>query len=63
MYEAQRHNERHGIVDGWVPGPKWFKGFMNRNKDLSLRIPQYMSPKKFSLTEDRIREWFTKVII
>lgn len=59
--EARKYNEENQIMNGWTPGTKWYYGFMNRHKSLSLRTPQYMPIKKFNVKEEQIREWFTKV--
>lgn len=58
--EANSYNEHHGIVDGWTPGPKWYYGFIKRNNEISLRTPQYMPAKKRKITEEQLREWFSK---
>lgn len=59
--EARKYNEEKQIMNGWTPGIKWYYGFMNRHKSLSLRTPQYIPVKKFNVKEEQIREWFTKV--
>lgn len=59
--EASKYNEEREIVDGWVPGKKWYYGFLKRHNDISLRTPQYLPVKKTSTTEEQLRNWYSNV--
>lgn len=59
--EASKYNEEKHVVDGWIPGFKWYTGFMNRHADLSLRSPQTISRRKTEITEAVLRKWFVSV--
>lgn len=61
MAEAKKFNDNYNISNGWIPVSKWYYGFLERHKDLSLRTPQYMPARKCTTTEAQLREWFSKV--
>ena len=43
------------------PGPRWFRSFMKRHQEISVRTPERVSKARAGVTEDAIRKWFTKL--
>ena len=43
------------------PGRHWFQGFMQRNPQLSVRIPERVSKARAAVTEESIRRWFNEL--
>lgn len=44
-----------------IPGHKWFTGFLKRHPLISNRVPQSLTPSRASVTEQNIRDWFSRV--
>ncbi|XP_062711605.1 uncharacterized protein LOC109424601 isoform X1 [Aedes albopictus] len=44
-----------------IPGKSWFKLFMNRHPDLSIRTPEAVTAASANVTEKDIRNWFRNV--
>ena len=42
-------------------GKKWFQLFMNRHRDISVRVPERVSKARACITEKVIRAWFENV--
>lgn len=43
------------------PRKKWFYSFMQRHKILSQKNAEYVNRARYSVTEEKIRNWFTEV--
>lgn len=43
------------------PQKKWFKAFMKRHPNISIRKAQKLSTKRASITEEELRDWFNKL--
>lgn len=61
ILEAKKYNIENGVVDGWIPGYKWYKGYLNRHPQVSLRTPQSISRQKRGINETQLRKWFKDV--
>ena len=53
--------ERHNPFTEDRPGKEWFKSFLGRHKDISVRIPERVSKARVGVTEEAIREWFKEL--
>lgn len=43
------------------PGRKWFDSFLKRNKEVSFKHSEYINRCRGSVTEDKIRKWFSEI--
>lgn len=45
-----------------VPGDKWFKLFMRRHPELSLKQPEYFNKTRANITPEKIRRRFHEIL-
>ncbi|XP_050509916.1 uncharacterized protein LOC126886858 [Diabrotica virgifera virgifera] len=45
----------------YIPGKKWYNGFLAHHPEISKRVPQSLSSCRAAVTEQNIRNWFTQV--
>lgn len=43
------------------PGKKWYNGFLSRHPEVSKRVPQSLSSCRALVSEENIRNWFSKI--
>ncbi|XP_055602152.1 uncharacterized protein LOC129750957 isoform X2 [Uranotaenia lowii] len=56
-----KENKRETPFRNGIPGRKWYESFMKRHPELSERIPEAVSQASSRVSENNIREWFSKV--
>lgn len=61
MLEARKYNVEQKIQNAWIPGYKWYTGFLKRHKHVSLRTPQQISRQKRNTTKEQLEQWFKDV--
>lgn len=57
-WEASKYTQVAESTDGWQPGNKWYKGFIDRNPEIKQSIK---TTKSRMPTESDIRYWYQKV--
>lgn len=45
-----------------VPGGKWFKLFLRRHPELSLKQAEYINKARANITPEKIRRWFQEIL-
>ncbi|XP_070171041.1 LOW QUALITY PROTEIN: uncharacterized protein [Polyergus mexicanus] len=64
LYSVSKYMAENGRIncfkDG-IPGHRWYEGFLNRHKEISKRVPQYLSTARANISEEEVRNWHAKI--
>lgn len=61
VLEAKKYNAQKQIVNGWIPGYHWYRGFRKRHPNISLRMAETENRSKRNITKLQLTEWFEGV--
>ena len=63
VHDYLKNNNKSHLFPGGVPGDDWWRGFLKRNSQLSLRKPQALQiARAQSSTQEVIDHWFNNIL-